>query len=412
MSAQIAIVLKGYPRLSESFIAQEIYALQQRGFNLCIVSLRHPTDPDVHPVHHKIHCPVYYLPEYLHREPARVLKALFKVCHNGRFMHAVRVWLGDLRRDFSRNRVRRFGQAVVMAAELNVEVKHIYAHFLHTPASVARYAGILAGLPWSCSAHAKDIWTIMDWEKREKMSSCEWLVTCTQSNSDHLRGLSDDPQKVSLVYHGLDFDGFSRPDKTPSRRDGQDAKNPVRILSVGRAVPKKGYDILLNALNGLPHNIHWRFTLVGDGEMLSSLKQQADKLKLQERIQWLGLLPQNEVLKHYRNADIFILPSRITVDGDRDGLPNVLMEAQSQKLACISTSISGIPELIEHDVSGVLIEPDNVKQLGTALQELITHPDKREKLAKQGYAIVREKFSMNEGIDTLVEKFTASVDSV
>ncbi len=405
MSGQIVVVLKGYPRLSETFIAQEIHALQQRGFDLCIVSLRHPTDPDVHPVHRKIHCPVYYLPEYLHQEPVRVLSALIKICRSGNLGKAIHIWLNDLRRDFSRNRIRRFGQAIVMAAELNDKVKHIYAHFLHTPASVARYASLLSGVLWSCSAHAKDIWTTPDWEIQEKLSSCEWLVTCTQSNVDHLCALSDDTQKVHLVYHGLDFDNFPQNNNQVFQNDGRDADIPVRILSVGRTVAKKGYDILLDALSRLPDDTYWRFILVGDGETMPALKRQARELGLQDRIQWSGLLPQDEVLKHYQNADIFVLPSRITRDGDRDGLPNVLMEAQSQNLACVSTAISGIPELITHEVSGLLVEPGNVQQLSKALHELITNPDKREKLASQGYTNVRKNFSMIKGIETLTEKF-------
>ncbi len=410
MPGHIAVVLKGYPRLSESFIAQEIYALERRGFNLHLFSLRHPTDPDVHPVHRKIQSLVIYLPEYLHHEPLRVLKAFIKTCYKRAFFPAAAVWLHDLWRDRNANRARRFGQALVMAAELSKDIKHVYAHFLHTPASVARYTSILTGLPWSCSAHAKDIWTTPAWEKREKLASCEWLVTCTQSNTTHLRQLADDPNKVKLVYHGLDFDVFSAHERFSPQHNGLDPDNPVRILTVGRAVAKKGYDVLIAALSELPGDIHWHFIHIGDGAQLALLKEQAQRLGVQNHIQWLGLLPQDKVLEQYRQADIFVLPSRITDDGDRDGLPNVLMEAQSQKLACISTNISGIPELIEQGVSGVLVEPENKQQLTAALQDLILHPDKREQLATWGFTVVRGKFSMQRGIDTLSEKLSASIN--
>ena len=141
----IAFVLKGYPRLSETFITQEILALEARGLRLHLVSLRHPTETSVHPVHARVRAPVNYLPEYLHEEPARVLRAWRRVRRWPGYGRTLRLWLRDLVRDPTRNRVRRFGQAVVMADELPPEVTHIHAHFLHTPASVARYAAHLTG---------------------------------------------------------------------------------------------------------------------------------------------------------------------------------------------------------------------------------------------------------------------------
>jgi hypothetical protein len=145
---RIAVVVKGYPRLSETFIAQELLALEQRGLVLDIFSLRHPTDPDIHPVHRRIAARATYLPEYLHQEPGRVLRAWRAARYLAGYAEARRVWLRDLRRDRSRNRVRRFGQACVLATELPAGTTRFYAHFLHTPASVARYAALMRRLPW------------------------------------------------------------------------------------------------------------------------------------------------------------------------------------------------------------------------------------------------------------------------
>ena len=146
-------VVKGYPRLSETFIAQEILALERRGLDIRIVSLRHPTDKDVHPVHREIRAPVSYLPEYLYQEPLRVLRAWRRQRRRPSYRTARAAWLRDLRRDPTPNRIRRFGQALVLADELPAGARRLHAHFLHTPASVARYAALLAGLGWSCSAH-------------------------------------------------------------------------------------------------------------------------------------------------------------------------------------------------------------------------------------------------------------------
>ena len=177
MRPTIAVVLKGYPRLSETFIAQELKGLESGGLALHIVSLRHPSDAQHHPIHREIRAPVLYLPEYLHDEPRRVLAAWRALKGRAGYRRARAAWLADLARDPTPNRVRRFGQALVLAHELPARVEHLHAHFLHTPASVARYASLLTGLPWSCSAHAKDIWTIPAWEKRAKLASLEWLVS-------------------------------------------------------------------------------------------------------------------------------------------------------------------------------------------------------------------------------------------
>ena len=183
---RVAFVLKGYPRLSETFIAQEILALERRGLDILIVSLRHPTDKTVHPVHRQIAAGRLYLPEYLYQEPLRVWRGWRRASRLPGYRAARRVWLADLRRDRTPNRIRRFGQALVLAAELPGDIGRLHAHFLHTPASVARYAAMLRGLEWSVSAHAKDIWTTPDWEKREKLADAAWAVTCTGIGHAHL----------------------------------------------------------------------------------------------------------------------------------------------------------------------------------------------------------------------------------
>jgi glycosyltransferase involved in cell wall biosynthesis len=412
MSPTVAIVLKGYPRLSETFIAQEIRALELRGFKLCLFSLRKPTDTTSHPIHGEIEAPVYYLPEYAHDELSRVFRAWLSVRKKSGYRHAWRVFVRDLKRDFSRNRMRRFAQALVLANEMPDTVEHYYAHFMHTPASVTYYASLINQKPWSISAHAKDIWTIDGWEKKEKIASAKWLVTCTSANVEHLRQLAEEPERVSLLYHGLDFERFPNIEKGDDQRDGSDKENTVRIVSVGRAVNKKGYDYLLEALADLPEKLYWHFTHIGGGELLDELQAKAIKLKLDDRIDWLGALPQTDVLAHYRQADLFVLPSRISNNGDRDGLPNVLMEAQSQKLACLSTDISGIPELIDHAKTGWLVPQQDSAALKQALHTLITDALQRESLANAGLKRVREHFSLNRGIDQLVEKLrlTATFD--
>jgi glycosyltransferase involved in cell wall biosynthesis len=406
-ASAIAFILKGYPRLSETFIAQEVHALEQRGFDIRLVSLRRPTDPHIHPVHREIRAPVHYLPEYLHDEPRRVWRGWRAARHLPGYRAAHRRWLKDWLRDPSRNRLRRFGQALVLAAELPSEVGHLHAHFLHTPSSVARYAALLLGLPWSVSAHAKDIWTTPAWEKREKLAECRWLVTCTATGRTHLAALAGEPDKVSLVYHGLDTARYAPPSRARADAAGSNPAHSVVILSVGRAVAKKGYDVLLDALARLPAHLHWRFVHIGGGALLPALRARAQSLGLSERMEWQGPQPQEAVLAAYRRADIFALASRVAADGDRDGLPNVLLEAQSQAVACVATAMPGIAELIEDDVTGLLVPPDEPETLAAALTRLIADPALRRRLGAAGEAQVRRDFTLAAGIERLAEKFAA-----
>ncbi len=400
----IAVVLKGYPRLSETFIAQELLGLQRRGLRFRIVSLRRPTDRATHPVHAAITAAVDYLPEYLYQEPLRVLRGWRAARRLPGWKAARAAWWRDLRRDPTPNRVRRFGQACVLAAELDPAVRHLHAHFLHTPSSVARYAALMTGLRWSASAHAKDIWTTPDWEKREKLAEAAWTVTCTAVGRDHLATLAPDPARVALLYHGLDLADFPPPAPRPPR-DGGNAGDPVTIVSVGRAVAKKGYDDLLDALSLLPAGLAWRFVHIGGGALRDTLRDRARRLGIADRVEWRGAQPRAAVLAALADADLFALASKIAGDGDRDGLPNVLMEAQAAGLAAVATRVSAIPELIEDGVTGVLVPPEDPPALAAALAALARDPDRRATLAAAGRDRVRSAFGHEAGIDRLAARF-------
>ena len=403
MSRRIAIFLKGYPRLSETFIAQEILALQKTGLRLDLISLRHPTDAKRHPVHEEITAPVLYLPEYVHQELSRCLRGWWQARKLPGYKSAKKMWLRDLWRDRTRNRTRRFVQAMVAAAEISPEVSWAYGHFIHTPGSVTRYCAIMRGLPFSISAHAKDIWTSPDWELSEKLNDARWTVTCTKGGADHLASLADREGAVRLVYHGLDLERFPPPENRTSVRDGRDPENPIQFLSVGRAVEKKGLDTLLQALALLPDDLHWRWTHIAGGPLLGELKAFGEKLGLAGKLEFLGSQSQARVLQAYRESDIFVLPCRIAADGDRDGLPNVIVEAQSQKLPVISSPISGIPELIEDGANGLLVEPNQPEKLAVALTALAKDPTRRAAMGNEGMTRVHTHFNAANEIDLLLK---------
>lgn len=405
-AGRLGIVLKGWPRLSETFIAQELVALEQRGFRFEVWSMRQPTDKKRHALHDALKAKVHYLPEYLYQEPIRVLKGLAYARKLPGFGVALKLWLRHLMRDPTPNRIRRFGQAAVLAREAPSDLHFLYAHFLHTPTSVVLYCSIMRGIDWGFSAHAKDIWTTPDWEKRDKLDRSTFGVTCTAQGADHLRGLAANPARLDLVYHGLDLSRFPAPPDQRPARDG--SGEPVVLISVGRLVEKKGYDLLLQALAKLPKALNWRFVHIGGGDLKPKLQKQAKALGIADRIEWRGSRDQKEVIAALREADLFVLPSRIAHDGDRDGLPNVLMEAASQELPIVSTSVSSIPEFIESGKHGLLVEPDP-DAIAEALARMIADPEGRAAMATVARNRLVSRFGMESGIDTLAARLRAAL---
>ena len=405
---KLVVILKGYPRLSETFIAQELLGLEKAGFDMTLISMRHPTEKEHHPVHDEITSPLRYLPEYLHQEPLRVLRALWRAMRRPGFRQAFRKFVADFRRDKTRNRVRRFGQAAVLVAELPDGIDWLHAHFIHTPASVASYASDMTGLAWSCSAHAKDIWISPDWELAEKLASMQWCVTCTRSGLERLQSLGGPKSNTHLSYHGLDLTRFAAFDGTRPMTDGSDASSPVRLLSVGRAVEKKGFDILLHALKLLPADLHWRLDHVGGGTMIDALKDLAKTHGIADRITWHGALAQETVLQLYRQSDIFALACRVAQDGDRDGLPNVLVEASSQGLVCLSTNLSGVLELLSDGRNGIVVPAEDAESLARGLETAIRDPALRRRLGAAAEKHIRGKFDFQASIDQLTRLFEES----
>jgi len=399
---RIATIVKGYPRLSETFIAQEILGLEKRGIAQLIVSLRHPTEGRVHDLNREISAEILYLPEYLKDDPARVRAGRKWAERQPGYPAALKAFQADLRRDGSVNRHRRFGQACVLAAELPADIDWIHTHYLHTPASVARYAALIRGLGWSFSAHAKDIWTTPKWELKAKLADAAWGVTCTRANLEYLRSLSPHPRKIDLVYHGLDFSRFPAPPKREAHG------GTFTIVSVGRAVEKKGYSDLLRALASLRGDKRWRFEHAGGGTLAKRLKVEADRLKIADRVTWHGAQDRAFIFDLLKRADLFVLPSRLTRSGDRDGLPNVLMEAQAFAVPVLATDVSGIPELVTHQKTGWLVKERDPAGLAAAIAKMMDEPSLRLKLAEAGARDVRARFSSEPGIDFVAKKLNAS----
>ena len=398
---RVCVVVHGWPKLSSPFVAQELVGLEQRGFDLLIATFGKP-DKIRHPIVERIRADILRLPK-IADGLGQFLRGWLRVRGAPGYAKALALLRSQMKHGEKKRHFRAFLRGVILADRMPADVRAIYAHFIGRPASVARYASLIRGLPLAGSAHARDIWTGSRSEVQAQLAAMEWCATCTKVGAEYLKSITPDPEKVRLIYHGLSIDRVPEGALQRGQSDGTDAKSPVKLLSVGRAVEKKGFDILLEALAKLPTDLNWSWIHVGDGAIMADLKRQSDELGLQNRIEWRGAQDQTAVFELLRRADLFVLPSREGSDGDKDGLPNVLMEAQSQELACLSTNFSEIPELIEDGRTGVLVPPGDAQALAVALERLIRSPDERQKLGRAGRERVTRCFDAAEGIGEIAE---------
>ncbi len=395
---KLAVVVKGFPRLSETFIARELQALEARGISFSLHALRNPgTDAPL--VDNKVRAAPIYLPEYLRDAPLTVANAFARAASLPGFGTAWRAFRNDLKSEFAAARVRRFGQACVLAQQMPASVRHIYAHFAHSPSSVARYAATLRGIGYSISAHAKDIWTAPDWDLRRKLAEASFIAVCNRAGFDRLASLGD-RTKLKLIHHGIARELLAERPRAQTL-DGANPRAPVRVVAVARAVEKKGLRRLLDALSRLPKDLAFRFDHYGGGEFLGELKSKVRTLALDERVTWHGPMPHRDVIAALDRADLFVLPAVIGNDGDRDGIPNAVMEAQARGLCILASRVGGIDEVVTDERTGRLVPPGDVDALTAALEDLIRKPALRETLGAAAWVQARENREAETGYDAL-----------
>jgi glycosyltransferase involved in cell wall biosynthesis len=254
-------------------------------------------------------------------------------------------------------------------------VTHIHSHFAHDPTLLGLLAHRLTGLPFSFTAHARDLYQISAPALVGRTREASAIVTCCQANVDYIdRVTGGVGSPVHLIYHGADLGLFQ-----PAPR--LEAHAIPLIVSVGRLVEKKGFDDLLRACALLAARGHkFRCEIYGDGPCLGELRALCDRLELTETVDFCGPRTERELARVYQRADVFALASRITVDGDRDGLPNVLVEAMACGLPVVSTSVGGIAELVHHNTNGLLTAASDHEAIAGCLQRLLDDAEGRVRL--------------------------------
>lgn len=412
-NGQIAYILKNFPKLSETFIASEIYRLEKLGVDLNLFVLKKPSESIKHKSIEKIQANPNYLPETTSLTETTLrswLKLHFKDFSKSFFTMAKKSPIGFVKAFYQaasqsirarssffaikKTPLKEFLQACVIAEQISEkpEIKHIHAHFAHGATTVAWFVSMMTGRKFSFTGHAKDIYL----ESlnpagllKRKMDAAEFVVTCTKSNLKHLEAIST--TKIHCLYHGLSTD-FT--DLLETENENSAKAEKLRILAVGRLVMKKGLDVFVEACAILQsRNIEFEAVIVGEkGDASDLVKQKIAENNLGEKIKLPGSMPQSGVFQELRKAAVFCLPCRILENGDRDGIPNVMMEAMSCGLPVVTTNISGIPEIIKNGENGIMVNPEDAVALADAMQKI--HEDKifAKRLSAAAIETVKEKF--------------------
>lgn len=408
----VAYLVKGWPRQSELFIASEIRRLESLGVPIRLFVVKAADEATQHAVVDEIRVRPVRLPATTSLSSARFASWLWTnlpafVPATGRMLrrHPVRVARAvgaagaqsvRARRGWAPRKVyvKELLHAIAFADEIELagDVSHLHAHFAHGATTITWLAARMTGKPFSFTGHAKDIY-------REslnpagllarKLRDAAFTVTCTAANVEHLRRVEPD-SRVNLVYHGLNSDFSHLLRAAPPR------VAPVipRIVSVGRFVAKKGFDILLDAVDEIRRRgLDVEVVIIGEtGDQEPVIRARVAELRLGEIVELRGPATQPELLAEFRRASVFALACRIDADGDRDGIPNVLVEAMAAGLPVVSTAVSGIPELVRSGDNGLLVRPDSATELADALERLLEDADLGARLAEQARCTVRRAF--------------------
>jgi glycosyltransferase involved in cell wall biosynthesis len=237
------------------------------------------------------------------------------------------------------------------------------------------FTSMLTSLPFSFTAHAKDIYTSNPGQLREKITMAKFVVTCTEYNRRFLQSLVPQATPIQCVYHGIDADFFTAP------LESREPSEPYQVLSIARFVEKKGLPTVFRALRHLIDRGHpLRYTLIGDGEERESLLGLLRRLKLNDICDWLGSLPHERVLHYYRKADLFVLGCKVADNGDRDGIPNVFLESMAMGVPVLTTGVSAIPELVTDGLTGLLVPPGQPEAMAEGMTRLLYDRDLRHRI--------------------------------
>lgn len=391
---RIGYILKRYPRYSETFIVTEILAHEAAGLEIEIFSLRPPEDTHFQDAIARVRAPVTYLSADDGLKGSDLWLAMEQASQSlPGLWAALEIAHGE--------DVRQVYQAVRLAGQVRLKgIDHLHAHFATSATTVARLAAHFANVPYTFTAHAKDIFhdSVQPVDLHRKLRDAAAIVTVSDYNTEFLqRTYGSAAQNIRRIYNGLELERFPYAD--PYHR-------PPRIVSVGRLIEKKGFQDLIDACAILAERGR-EFTceIVGAGELEAVLRSQVARLGLTSIVELLGPRPQAEVLALVQSGALFAAPCVVGEDGNRDGLPTVLLEAMALGTPCISTDVTGIPEVLRDGVTGLMVPQHDPLALAEAIERLLSDPGLRVRLALPARRQIEAKFSSDHNAALLRQLF-------
>lgn len=396
---RIGYVLKMYPRFSETFIVSEILALEQAGYKLDIFSLRAPVDGRFHRFISEVAASVTYIDSHPIKA-TRLWEAIREVS-----WQKENLW--SVLEQATQNDADDIFQALLLSKiVIERRIPHLHAHFASVAARVASLTAQICEISHSFTAHAKDIYhDSVDYDALSAaIKRASFAVTISEYNHHFMSKRNGGPQDTLYrIYNGLDLSSFK---PSPVERRGE------HILAVGRLVEKKGFHYLVRACAHLrSQGVQIPCLIIGSGPEEVMLRELIHNLDLQDLVRMAGPKTRDEVIQDMSRASMFIAPCIVGSDGNRDGLPTVLLEAMALGTPCISTDVTGIPELIEHEETGLLVSQNDWLGLANAIMKIRTDKKLRETLSSNARRIIEEKFDIHKNVKDLARLFEMSIDS-
>lgn len=393
----IGYVLKRYPRFSETFVVNEILAHERAGTKIDIFALGPVMETHFQDGISQVRAPVSRL-----TDKQRNTETFWALLNEG--FSKLSNFAAKLEK--AKGTVHEVAQSVLLALEIKKRgIQHLHAHFGTQATTVARQAAIFADITYTFTAHAKDIYFQYEesTELGQKMRDSSATVTVSDYNLAYLREqYGDDAKSAVRIYNGMDLRKFPYQPFTQNNR---------HILSVGRLVAKKGFSVLLDALAILKQReVSMHCTLVGDGGLRGQLLEQIERLNIQDVVDMVGPMPQPEIIKFMKSANMMIAPSVISEDGDRDGLPTVLLESMALGTPVISTQVAGIPELVQDGVTGLCVPPNDPEALADAIERLLDDPELCKTLSLNSRALIESEYDEDKNVAVLQQLFSAAIN--
>jgi glycosyltransferase involved in cell wall biosynthesis len=394
-----------YPVLSQTFCDAEMLELERREHEIVLGSLYPPKTALRHEYLKKLRAPIRYAPS------SRELDALArKAKRKGRWPSAL-VAQHEKKYGVEYKAALRARNALFFVELFEgARVRHFHVHFANRAAHTAMFVKAVSGIPFSMTAHGQDFMSDLGNDEllRELCASAEFVGAETDFSRDLLAARCPESRsKIFRVYNGIDLSRFPRRDMllhVPGRAEARPAK--IRFLSVGRLVPFKGFDILIDACAELQkRGINFDCEIIGDGALREELQERASRQNLGERIHFAGEQSQNYVQATLRDCDVFVLASAPDERGASDIFPTVIAEAMATGKPVVSTTVAGIPELVANGESGLLVPPRDARALADAMEQFARDENLHGDFGRAGRLRIEQKFTIEKTIEPLLERF-------